>query len=82
MTTSEDYEYMEELSEQEIDDLAREYLNDTHEAICIAGCVYLAGDILYEIDPVAFSEVRTEWLDTQEDIVCIDDTYYRKEAGK
>lgn len=51
------YADMENIFEQE--------MNETHEPTIIMGMTYLAGNILRQIDPVAFRCLMADWLDYQ-----------------
>ncbi len=51
------------LSEDELADAYLEYLNDSLPMIEINGMEYLAGDVLREVDPIAFREDFFNYLD-------------------
>lgn len=41
----------------------REFLNDTEPQVQIAGLIYLAGDVLAEVDPTALRCMALDWAD-------------------
>lgn len=51
------------LSEYELADVHLEFLNDALPVIDINGMRYLAGDVLREIDPIAFRQDFLDYLD-------------------
>lgn len=52
------------LSEYELSDAHLEFLNDSLPVIDINGMEYLAGDVLREVDPIAFREDFLNYLDS------------------
>lgn len=47
------------------EDYVEEFLNDAYADVEIAGMVYLAGDILRKVDPVAFNEILWDLISEQ-----------------
>lgn len=40
-------------------------LNEEYGEVEIVGYTYMAGDVLREIDPIAFRELYLDWLDSE-----------------
>ena len=55
-----------ELNEDELERAHLEFLNDTYEEVDIAGLKYLVGDVLKEVDPIAYRLDFLDYLDAFE----------------
>ena len=56
-----------EKSYEEWEEIVEEMLNETCEPLKIGILEYLAGSVLKEIDPIAFREIVSDYMDNEEE---------------
>jgi hypothetical protein len=70
-----------EYSSIDTEEMTVDMLNDVYGSVEVAGYKYDTGNLLKEIDEIAFREAMNNYVDSQitdGDIVEIDDEYYHK----
>jgi hypothetical protein len=70
------------LTESDLHSKFDDSIDEETQSVVIAGVEFIASKILNEMDPIAYNEAFSNWMDQSGDYVEIDGSYYLKDEAE